>query len=402
LGTERNLFIYQGDYQSTPHLELTGGFHVEREYGYEREPVYTLDYKIERTNYDYILATHGDFKNRFFYNLGASFEHYELIGNGVSPRIGLGYYVVRPRKGFWGGTRINASFAQGIREPALTEQEASLYQLLLNKNPPMIKQLGIKPIQATTARTWEGGVQQAFWHEHLIWRTNFFHNQFGREIESIGIGLIPQLFPNLTPEEQQQLMAELENIGAPDLNSLNFRALGIESTLESGIGRNLFLRGGYTYLDSVVQKSFSSDNEALLGGTPTTFDGIPVGIYSPLVGARPFRRPPHTGFLTASYSIKGFAGSFSTTYSSRADDSTFLGYADLQQGNSLVLPNRNLDYSFFRFDISSSYQILPWLGYYVQAENLSSNQHIAPVGYRSLPLNFVMGLRIHLGRSKTQ
>jgi vitamin B12 transporter len=401
LGTERNLFVYQGDYQFTPHVEVSAGFHVEREYGFENEAVYAINDQVERTNYDYIFAAHGDFKNRFFYNLGVSYEHYQLIGNGTSPRLGLGYYVVRPRPGFWGGTRLNFSFAQGIREPALTEQIGSLYDFLQqNGGQATIQQLGISPIEAPTARTWEGGVQQAFWKQHLVWRTNFFHNEFGREIESVGAGLIPSLLPNLTPAEQAQLMAFLNNNNAYslDLNSLSFRSLGIETTLEGGIGRNLFLRGGYTYLDSVVQRSFSSDNQALLGGYPTTFDGIPVGIYSPLTGARPFRRPPHTGFLTASYSLKGFATALTTTYSSRADDSTFLGYADLQQNNSLVLPNRNLDYSFIRFDLGTSYQILPWLGYYVQGQNLSSNQHIAPVGYPSLPLNFETGLRIRLGK----
>lgn len=401
--TLRNQFVYQGDFQLTPHLQLSGGFHVERETGVEREPAYSLNEYVQRTNYDYILGAHGDYKNRLYYSLGASFEHYQLIGNGTSPRVGFGYYVVKPRIGFWGGTRINFNFSQGVREPALTEEQSSLYDLLKNNSEQsMITELGIEPMQAPTSRTWEGGVQQAFWREHIIWRTNFFHNQFKREVESIGVGLIPQLFPDLTIAQQQNLIAALNQIGSPDLNSLSFRALGIETTLEGGIGRNLFLRAGYTYLNSVVQRSFTSDNQALLGGTPTTFDGIPVGIYSPLKGARPFRRPPHTGFLTASYSRTGFATALTAAYSSRADDSTFLGYSDLQQGNSLVLPNRNLDYSFFKVDIGSSYQILPWLGYFVQAENLTSNQHIAPVGYPSLPVNFQTGLRFRLGKLKQQ
>jgi iron complex outermembrane receptor protein/vitamin B12 transporter len=402
---ERNQFVYQGDYQLTPHLQLSAGFHLEKEIGVEREPAYSINEEVQRTNYDYIFGAHGDYKSRFFYSLGASFEHYQLIGNGTSPRFGFGYYVIKPRPGFWGGTRINFSFAQGIREPALSEQIGSLYNFLQqNGGQSTITQLGISPIEASTARTWEGGVQQAFWKEHLIWRVNFFHNQFGREIESVGAGIVPYLLPNLTPAEQQELMAFLNNNNAYSLtlNSMDFRALGIETTLEGGIGRNLFLRGGYTYLDSVVQKSFSSDNEELLGIPPQTFDGIPVGIYSPLKGARPFRRPPHTGFVTASYSRAGFATALTTSYSSRADDSTFLGYADLQQGNSLVLPNRNLDFSFFKVDIGTSYQILPWLGYFVQAENLTSNQHIAPVGYPSLPVNFETGLRLRLGKMKKQ
>ena len=82
------------------------------------------------------------------------------------------------------------------------------------------------------------------------------------------------------------------------VNTEAFRAQGIEATLEGGVGRYIFLRGGYTYLDSVVQRSFSSDNEALTGGYEPTYNGIPIGALSPLQGARPFRRPPHTGFIS--------------------------------------------------------------------------------------------------------
>jgi iron complex outermembrane receptor protein/vitamin B12 transporter len=192
---------------------------------------------------------------------------------------------------------------------------------------------------------------------------------------------------------------ESENAYSLDLNSLAFRAQGVEVTVESGIGKNIFIRGGYTYLDSVVQRSFSSDNETLLGIPPTTFDSIPVGIYSPLKGARPFRRPPHTGFFTASYARKKLTGVFTSAFSSRSDDSTFLGYEDVNQGNSLVLPNRNLDFGYAKLDLGASYKLLPWLGIYGQAENLANNPHIAPIGYPSLPFNFRTGLRIEWTRA---
>ena len=82
------------------------------------------------------------------------------------------------------------------------------------------------------------------------------------------------------------------------------------------------MRGGYTYLDAVIQRSFANDDVALLGPIPT-YDGIPVGADSPLVGARPFRRPPHTGFFTASYSAKGLTGVFTSSFASRATIRTF-------------------------------------------------------------------------------
>jgi vitamin B12 transporter len=398
--SNRDQFLYQGDLNVTPHLQLLAGFHYANERAAEREPAYFIDESLNINNYDYVFGAHGDFKNRLFYTLRGSVEHYQLYGNDFSPNAGLAFYALRPRSGVFSGTKLNFSFAQGVREPALTEAFGSLYNFLeLNGGQTTIQQLGIAPIQAPTTRTWEGGGEQDFLSQRIIFRVDYFHNEFGREIESVGAGLVPALLPNLTSQQQQTLEATLQSESAYslDLNSLAFRAQGIESTVESGIGKNIFLRGGYTYLDSVVQRSFSSDNAALLGGYAPTFDGIPVGIYSPLKGARPFRRPPHTGFLAASYAGKKITGVFTSSFASRSDDSTFLGYSDLNQGNSLVLPNRNLDFGYAKLDLGGSYELMSWLSIYAQAENLLSQQHIAPVGYVSLPMNFRTGLRIQWG-----
>jgi vitamin B12 transporter len=59
------------------------------------------------------------------------------------------------------------------------------------------------------ARTYEGGVEQAFFSERLIFRTSFFHNEFGRQIEYVGLDLVPQLLPNLTPAQQNALEADI-------------------------------------------------------------------------------------------------------------------------------------------------------------------------------------------------
>jgi iron complex outermembrane receptor protein/vitamin B12 transporter len=396
-------FLYQGDLRLTPHLILLAGFQYANERGVEREPPY-VNAEKNRTNYDYIFGAHGDFlKERIFYTLGMDAMHYQLIGNGISPHAGLGFYAMRPRKGLFSGTRLNFSFSQGIREPKLTEEIGSLYEFLAGQDggSATIQQFHISPIEGPTTRTWEGGGEQAFWSQRIVFRASYFHNEFGRAIEGVGVGLIPTLLPNLSPAQQNQLEGILnsEHAYSLGLNSLAFRAQGIEATVESGIGKNIFLRGGYTYLDSVVQRSFSSDNEALLGGYPAMFNGIPVGIYSPLKGARPFRRPPHTGFFTASYAGRKITGVFSAAFASRSDDSTFLGYADINQGNSLVLPNRNLDWGYAKLDLGASYKLLPWLKVYGQAENLTNNQHIAPIGYPSLPFTVRSGLRIEWTRA---
>jgi iron complex outermembrane receptor protein/vitamin B12 transporter len=406
LDSNRDQAIYQGDYRVTPHLAALIGFHYEDERGMENVPTYDTHETTERTNYDYLAALHGDFKNRFFYTLGGSLEHYSLFGTQTSPRVGLSYYAVRPRNGVFSGTRILANFGDSVREPTLTDEFGSLYHFLVANNfQPLAQQLGIGPLASPAVRTYEGGVQQGFLRDRIQFRASYFHNQFGKEIEYVGGQLLPSLIPGLSPAQKAALITALGFYYTDDyglgVNTEAFRTQGIETTVESGIGRNIFLRGGYTYLDGVVQRSFDSDNEALAGGFAPTYNnvpnGIPIGAISPLVGARPFRRAPHTGFLTASYSQKKLTALLTSAFASRSDDSTYLEFADANGGNSLLLPNRNLDHGYAKIDLGGSYSLLSWLSVYVQGQNLLSQQHIAPIGYPSLPMTARAGLKIQWG-----
>jgi vitamin B12 transporter len=399
LVNNRDAVTYRGDVTLTPHLGALIGFEYEDERGAE-----TFYSPVERTNYDYQAAVHGDFKSRFYYTLGGSLERYSLFGTQTPMRAGVSYYVLRSRSGVFSGTRVFGNFGEAVREPSLEQQEESLYTFLQQSGgQSTISALNLHPIGAPQSRTYEGGLEQTFLSEHIVFRTSYFHNQFGHEIEGVSPELVPELLPSLSASQQQQLETTLNAEGAfeLDLNSEAFRAQGVEASVESGIGKNLFFRGGYTYLDAVVQRSFSSDNETLLGIPPIEFDGtIPLGGYSPLVGARPFRRPPHTGYFSATYAERKLTGIFNAAFASRSDDSTYLEFEDENGENSLLLPNRNLDFAFAKLDLGGSFQLLKWLSVYGMGENLLSNQHIGPIGYVSLPANVRAGLRIEWGLGK--
>jgi vitamin B12 transporter len=403
LVSNRDDVVYQGTYRFTPHLSALAGFRFEDERGVQNVPSYATHDVTERTNYDYLAGVQGDFKGRFFYTLGGSLQHYSLFGVQTSPRAGVTYYALKPRHGVFSGTRVLFNFGDAVREPTLTDENGSLYRFLeQNGDQAIAAQLHIGPLAAPTVRTYEGGFEQAFLRQRIIFRTSYFHNQFGKQIEYVGGRLLPDLVPGLTPDEQQELIDALGFYYTNDygltVNTQAFRAQGVEATVEGGIGANIFLRGGYTYLDAVVQHSFNSDNEALAGGFAPTYNGIPIGAISPLTGARPFRRPPHTGFFTATYATSKVAVQFASAFVSRSDDSTYLEYADANGGNSLLLPNRNLDYGFAKLDLGGSYQLYSWLSLYGQADNLTNDQHIAPLGYPSLPMNFRAGLKVALGK----
>jgi len=400
--SNRDQLVYQGDYRVTPHLIALVGFHYDDERATLTDPSYGEDYAAERTNYDYLASVHGDFKDRFFYTLGGSLERNSLFGTDTSPRAGLSYYALRPRKGIFSGTRILFNYGDGIREPKLTDQFYSLFYNL----PAVAQQLHIGALAAPTTRAYEGGVAQAFFGERLNFRASYFHNQFGKEIESVPAPFLLTLFPSLTAAELGSFYTYDTDLS---FNTQAFRAQGVETSIESGIGKNLFFRGGYTYLDSVVQRSFTSDNQALVEGYAPTYPYncslgtagcIPIGAYSPLVGARPFRRAPHTGFFTASYVKDRLTGVFTAAFASRSDDSTYL--LDANFGDSLILPNRNLDGGYAKVDLGASYKLLSWLNVYGQAENLLNNQHIAPIGYPSLPATVRMGLRMELGKGSSK
>jgi iron complex outermembrane receptor protein/vitamin B12 transporter len=405
--SNRDQLVYQGDYQLTPHLAAMIGFHFEDERGLENIADYYTDENTERTNYDYLAAVHGDVKNRFYYTLGGSLEHYSEFGVQTSQRAGVSFFAVRPRKGVLSGTRILFNYGDAVREPSLTDEFGSLYKFLAKYGyGSQAQQMHIDPLAAPATRTYEGGVEQKFFSDRLLFRASYFHNQFGKEIEYVGGYLLPNLIPGLTAAEKTELETELGYYYTNDyplaVNTEAFRAQGVETTVESGLGRNLFLRGGYTYLDAVVQRSFDSDNEALTDGYAPTYNGIPIGAISPLKGARPFRRAPHTGYLSGSYAAKSFTVILTSSFASRSDDSTYLEDMDITGGNTLLLPNRNLDFSYAKLDLGASYKLLSWLSVYGQTENLTSNRHIAPIGHPSLPFNFRAGLRIEWKAGQTK
>ena len=263
----------------------------------------------------------------------------------------------------------------------------------------MVNQYPVRPIGAALTRSYDGGFEQSLLNERVLLKVTYFHNEFGNQIESVGPGVVPQLLPQLSAAQQASLEAFLQTNDAfgLDLNSLAFRAQGVESEVEYSPRAHIFLRGGYTYLDAVVQRSFSSDALNPLQNENPALPGVRIGNYSPLVGARPFRRPPHTGFVSATYTGSKLSGTASTTFAGRADDTTALGGSDANFGNSLLLPNRNLDAGYASLNAGFNYQVSPRIGVYTQLDNVLSQQHISPIGYLSTPLSARGGVRITLG-----
>jgi iron complex outermembrane receptor protein/vitamin B12 transporter len=393
----RDQLYFQSSYNFTPHITGLLGFRFTSERGGYHNAQFFEDFALERSNYDYIGQVQGDFKNRFFYSLGGDIEKNQLYGTVGQPRIGLAYYVVRPGNGFVHGTKLKFNFSKGTQEPDLFSQFDSLRGVLeMFGYNALIAQYGVPPIGGQTSRTYDGGVEQSLLGQRLLLSATYFHNEFGNQIEFVNASLLPSL--GVAPAVADIVQ---NTFGGADVNSLAYRAQGAEVELQSQITSHIFARGGYTYTDGVVQRSFSSSATGPV--TNPLIPGVPIGASSPLVGARPFRRAPHVGFAGVTYSDKQWFAQVTGSFSSRSDDSTFLSsFSSLSGDNSLLLPNRNLDAAYAKIDVGGSYQFLSSLGVYAQVDNLVSDQHIGPIGYPSLPFTFRTGLRFHWGLGQKQ
>jgi iron complex outermembrane receptor protein/vitamin B12 transporter len=396
--SNRDELFFQTDFAFSHHFTGLGSFRYEDERGSFVLPDYGENERIERRNYEYTLQFQGDIKNRLFYSAGGAVEKNHLYGIAGTPRIGLAYIPVRISNGWFRGTKLRASAATGVQEPTLALEFQSLYKQVLESDPNAAADIAAYKIRQPTAqrsRSYDIGVDQNILGERLILKAGYFHNVFDRQLEGVDYHGLNEYFGIPT------------DIANPDggiyeayVNSLAFRAQGAEMEIQWQALKHLFVRGGYTYLDAVVKQSFASDAVAANEGAATTnpnLPGIAIGALSPLVGARPFRRPPHTGFFAAQYSVSKFSVGMTGSLASRSDDSTFLDFADLNGDNTLLLPNRDLDFGYAKLDAHASVAATRKLTLFTQLDNLLGQQHIGPIGYPALPFTARGGLTYRFG-----
>jgi vitamin B12 transporter len=168
--------------------------------------------------------------------------------------------------------------------------------------------------------------------------------------------------------------------------TLAFRTQGVETHLRYQPLPRLSLQGGYVYLAAITVRS---------SAIPTlnpTLPGISIGALTALPGARPFHRPPHTGFLAAEYTGRSLTAGIKSTLSSRSDDSTYL-----YQNPTLLLPNRDLSPGWLSLDANVTYALTHRITAFTQLTNITDNRHIAPIGFTSTPFLIRSGLRIRIG-----
>jgi iron complex outermembrane receptor protein/vitamin B12 transporter len=388
--TNRNFAYAQSDDQVTHHLLVLGAFKYESEGGTSISSGYPPNV-IQRGNYSYTLQLSGDLKNRLFYNLGTGLEDNGLFGFAGTPRASIAYYPFNTNTShFFSATKLHGTFGKGIKEPSVYDQSNSLYDVLEQQTngQQVIAQYHVSQLGAENSRTFDGGIDQQLGNGRARIDITYFHNEFTNGVEYVPPAGLIALGISAT---SNPLLEQTYSF----INSLAFRSQGIEVESEIKLTRNLFTRFGYTYTDAVVQHSFSSDAVGPSFNTASNFSTIPIGAYSPLDGARPFRVAPHTGYFAINYTPHRFYASLTGTLVSRRDDSDFL--SDTNFGSNLLLPNRNLDGAYQRLELGGGYQLTPRVNLYANLQNLLSEHYFEAFGYPALPLTFRTGIKLNFG-----
>ena len=371
----RRLLDGNAEFHVTQSLDLAGGVRIENEHGDAGTASTT-----SRNNAGAFVEARAAARGYLYVNGGLGFDHNAIFGSAWTPRVSVAAYLRKPSPTeALGDTKVTFNAGKGIKEPNLFQELSSLYALM----PATARTLGVQPIGPERSRSVDVGVEQGLAGGRGRIRVAYFDNDFTDLIEFLSPSVLPQL--GISPAAAAAATA---NFGAY-VNSQSNTARGVEVSGEAVIG-SIKIVGSYTYVDAIVTKSLSSG--VLSPAINPAFPGIEIGAFSPLVGAHPFRRPANSGSLVVYYTKGKAQASAAGYFVGKRDDSTFL--SDQFFGNSLLLPNQDMDPAYQKFDVSGSYQLHRRVRAYLTLENALNARFDAVGGFPSLPRTARVGIRI--------
>ena len=376
--TTRKTLSGQATMQVAANVQVSGGGRYEREQGYD-DP--EADASATRDNGGLFVEGRAGLGERVYVSAGLGYEHNAAFKNEVIPRVSVAAYLHEATKGAVGATKLTFNAGEGVKAPALYQEQRSLYVLLGSAAAAA----NVDPIGPERSTTVDVGIEQEFAAGQARVRVSYFHNDFDDLIEYVSRGVLPRL--GISAEA-----AAASGFGAY-VNSQSFKAQGVETSFEAALSRGLRVMASYTYLDAEVTASLSGG--VLSPAINPKFPGIPIGQFAPLVGARPFRRPPNSGSLMVAYSKGPADVAVSAFFSGKRDGTTFMD--DEFFGYSMLLPNKDLEAAYQKVDLSAGYRPIRHLRAFVSIENLLDQDYEASFGFPALGVAARAGVTVSLG-----
>ncbi|HVA62467.1 MAG TPA: TonB-dependent receptor [Terriglobales bacterium] len=375
--TLRRDLSWESEFTLNPHWSLIEGYRY-----YDERGLSSTD-ALSRHDHGAYALLRGSLGNRLFGSGGLAADRNTPFGFTANPQASLAGFPRLGNGGFWDETRLRASGGTGLKDPSLVDEEFSLYQELFSApgGAALIRQFGLAPMRPQRSRDFDMGVDQYLAGGAGELSATVFDQRYYDLIEDIPTTAFPALGIPAAVAQRAAFGGEF--------NSLTERARGLELEAKLRLGRGWRLQTNYTATAATVLRSFSFDAQA--PSFNPAFPALPIGAFAPLVGGRPFRVPRQSASLLAGYARGRFSGQVWGSWLSRRDDSTFL--TDSNFGNTLLLPNHNLDPAYWLANFSGAWQLRPGLRLLAAVDNIFNRSYQEVIGYPGPKISARVGVR---------
>jgi vitamin B12 transporter len=324
-------------------------FTVGYQYEVENAYIYSLAQNhVRRNNQGGFLDLRYTPISRLTIDVGARAEGNSNFGTRVVPRAGASY-VLHYSRGTLVDTLVRAFYGEGIKEPRFDQLYSDQFGDIGN---PLLK--------PEISKTWSAGIEQKLFSDRVKINADYFSNRF---YDIISFAFCSALAPPATGNTCGIAIPNAPPSFGYYFNTDLARARGTNIVAEARATKWLFLRGNYTYDDSLVIKS------------PNSFDP------SEIAGNRLLRRPANSGSVTATGTYRRFSATFAGYFMGQRTDSDFLGLGYTR------------DPGYSRFDASASYQFPRGFALYARATNILDKQYQDALGYPALGRDAIVGVR---------
>ena len=283
------------------------------------------------------VEAHYQVAHRLTMIAGVRIDGNGFYGVRAVPRVGAAY-ALRYGAGFWGSTRLRASYGLGIKEPESLPPDCS------------------PQLDPERSRTVDVGFDQVLASDRVRFSATAFFNRF-QDIVS---------FASVT-----------NNPNCPAFDGSFFntdlaRANGINSTVQAKPLHWLNIVGNYTYDDSKVLKTTNPLMDPALAQ-----------------GNRLFKRPLNSASLIANAHFRWANISMAGYYVGRRTDSDF---DSVRVGDMCTGPCITSDPSYVRWDAATTVPVARGLSAIAQVQNLFDRKYQDAVGYPALGRGYRVGI----------
>ena len=306
---------------------LTLAFDVNSERGELTNRMAGSVVRASRDNFGW-TAQHQWFGARASIASGLRVEQNGSFGTAVAPRVSIAVAAASDTK-----LKFNAGL--GVKEPTILQS--------FSPSPSFLGNPDLEPERATTV---DAGIEQRLLGQRLKIEAIWFNGRYRNIISTRTISFTP-------------FLSQYFNIGLT-------KAHGAELAFDAAPAAALRIRGAYTLTVSRIAQSTSPTNPVFA------------------VGAWAFRRPRHSGFVEAAWTVDRFSADVHATLIGRRVDSDF---------SSLVPPIvENTGYQ--TWDAGASYEITGPVTLYGRVDNVGDRDYMDPLGYPAWRRTARVGARV--------